>query len=56
MKYCANNVYFDVGGGNGFVAKGLEEKGISTVLIEPGIQGCINAKNRGLKKRSLLNA
>jgi 2-polyprenyl-3-methyl-5-hydroxy-6-metoxy-1,4-benzoquinol methylase len=26
----------------------LEEKGISTVLIEPGIQGCINAKNRGL--------
>lgn len=48
MKYCANYIFFDIGGGNGFVAKGLEEKGISTVLIEPGIQGCINAKKRGL--------
>lgn len=49
MKYCANSTFFDVGGGNGFVAKGLEDKGISTVLIEPGIQGCVNAKKRGLQ-------
>lgn len=49
MKYCANSTFFDVGGGNGFVAKGLEEKGITTVLVEPGIQGCINAKKRGLQ-------
>lgn len=48
-KYCANNTFFDIGGGNGFVAMGLEEQGIATVLVEPGIQGCINAKRRGLK-------
>ncbi len=49
IKYCPNNVFFDIGGGNGFVTKKLEEKGISTVLLEPGIQGCINARKRNLK-------
>jgi len=48
-KYCPNNHFFDIGGGNGFVAKGLEENGIQTVLIEPGVQGCLNAKKRNLK-------
>ncbi|SEP91610.1 class I SAM-dependent methyltransferase [Flavobacterium urocaniciphilum] len=41
-------MFFDIGGGNGFVAKGLQETGIKTVLIEPGIQGCLNAKTRNL--------
>ena len=31
------------------MAGGLEKKGISTVLVEPGIQGCLNAKKRNLK-------
>lgn len=48
-KYCPDNLFFDIGGGNGFTAKGLEESGISTVLIEPGVQGCLNAKKRNLK-------
>ena len=48
-KYSPNEVFFDIGGGNGFVAMGLEEKGIATVLIEPGIEGCLNSKKRGLK-------
>ncbi len=47
-KYCPESVFFDIGGGNGFVAKSLEDRGIETVLIEPGIQGCLNAKNRNL--------
>lgn len=47
-KYSPNNIFFDIGGGNGFVSKGLENAGITTVLVEPGIQGCINAKKRGL--------
>ncbi len=47
-KYCPKSVFFDIGGGNGFVAKSLEDKGIQTVLIEPGIQGCLNAKIRNL--------
>ncbi len=49
LKYCPTSVFFDIGGGNGFVARGLENKGISTVLVEPGIQGCLNAKKRNLQ-------
>jgi hypothetical protein len=45
----SSNLFFDIGGGNGFVAKYLENKNIETVLIEPGLSGCINAKKRGLK-------
>lgn len=48
-KYCPGSQFFDIGGGNGFVAKGLEESGISTILVEPGIQGCLNAKKRKLR-------
>ena len=47
-KYTPRNIFFDIGGGNGFVAKALEENGISTVLVEPGISGCLNAKKYGL--------
>ena len=46
--YSPNDTIFDIGGGNGFVAKGLENAGISTVLVEPGESGARNAKNRGL--------
>lgn len=48
-KYSPDKFFFDIGGGNGYVAKGLEESGIKTVLVEPGLQGCINAKKRNLK-------
>ncbi len=39
---------FDVGGGNGFVARGLQEAGFKVVLVEPGPQGARNARRRGL--------
>jgi SAM-dependent methyltransferase len=39
---------FDVGGGNGFVAKGLMDAGWEVVLVEPGSSGARNAKKRGL--------
>ncbi|MCX6272281.1 MAG: class I SAM-dependent methyltransferase [Bacteroidetes bacterium] len=48
-KYCHSGIFFDIGGGNGFVAQGLENKGILTVIVEPGIQGCLNARKRNLK-------
>jgi 2-polyprenyl-3-methyl-5-hydroxy-6-metoxy-1,4-benzoquinol methylase len=48
-KFCPHHQFFDIGGGNGFVAKGLEDNGIQTVLLEPGAQGCQNAKKRKLK-------
>ncbi|MCG9879102.1 MAG: class I SAM-dependent methyltransferase, partial [Bacteroidia bacterium] len=47
-KFNPGKTFFDIGGGNGFVAKHLENNGVTTVLIEPGLTGCRNAKNRGL--------
>src|SRR5262249_14522534 len=40
---------FDVGGGNGFVAMGLERAGFPAVVIEPGPAGAVNACRRGLR-------
>lgn len=34
----------DVGGGNGFVARGLIDAGFRTVLLEPGADGASNAR------------
>lgn len=48
-KYSPGDIFFDIGGGNGFVAKGLEENNINTVLVEPGLKGALNAKKRGLE-------
>jgi SAM-dependent methyltransferase len=39
---------FDVGGGNGFVSAGLRAAGFDVVLVEPGPQGALNARRRGL--------
>ena len=39
----------DIGGGNGFVAKGLQDADIETLLLEPGETGAYNAKQRGIK-------
>lgn len=44
-----NGPIFDVGGGNGFVAKGLMDAGWGIVLVEPAPAGARNAKKRGLQ-------
>lgn len=50
IKLYSNNVtFFDIGGGNGYISKELEENNIKSVLIEPGLEGALNAKKRGLK-------
>ena len=36
--------FFDIGGGNGFVAKAIQDAGIDVVLIEPGPAGVRNAQ------------
>ena len=46
--YCSDKIIFDVGGGNGFVSKALQRENIKAVLVEPGIQGCLNAKKRNI--------
>ena len=48
-KHSPSKTFFDIGGGNGFVSKRLQEEGIETVLVEPGNNGASNAKIRGLK-------
>lgn len=40
---------FDVGGGNGYVSKGLQDAGFSTIVVEPMRAGAFNAKARGLR-------
>jgi SAM-dependent methyltransferase len=39
-----NGVLFDVGGGNGYVARVLQDLGITVVLVEPGPDGAANAR------------
>lgn len=39
---------FDIGGGNGFVARALFEAGWDVVLVEPAAEGAMNACARGL--------
>jgi len=40
---------FDVGGGNGFVAKSMQDAGFEVVLVEPGAVGTGNALRRGIQ-------
>lgn len=46
-----NNIA-DIGGGNGLQAKFLQQKypNIKVALIEPGYEGCLAAKNRGVQQ------
>jgi SAM-dependent methyltransferase len=48
-QFPPKGIFFDIGGGNGFVAKELQENGIETVLVEPGEIGVANARKRKLK-------
>jgi len=49
QKYSPNKTFFDIGGGNGFVAKRLQNDGINTILIEPGKSGAMNATKEELR-------
>jgi SAM-dependent methyltransferase len=42
-------LFFDIGGGNGFVSLALQGAGLPVVLIEPGLQGAKNARRRGIE-------
>lgn len=41
--------FFDIGGGNGTLSKNLNLLGLYTILLEPAMEGAINAKNSGVK-------
>ena len=48
-KYSYGRLLFDIGGGNGAVTNFLCRKGFEVFLVEPGISGCYNARERGIK-------
>ena len=48
-QFPSSGPLFDVGGGNGFVAKALQDAGFEVVLLEPGAVGTANAKRRGIQ-------
>ena len=48
QRYPPPGVVFDIGGGNGYVAMGLQRAGIPVALVEPGQQGVQNARRRGV--------
>lgn len=49
-RFPPNGVLIDIGGGNGYVAKGIIQAGLCEVaLLEPGITGILNAKKRGIE-------
>jgi SAM-dependent methyltransferase len=41
---------FDIGGGNGCVARVVQESGYEVVLVEPGLAGVRNAVKRGIRQ------
>lgn len=41
---------FDIGGGNGVVSHELEKAGVDVCLLEPGIDGALNAHSRGIRQ------
>jgi SAM-dependent methyltransferase len=47
-RFHREGVFLDVGGGNGYVARGLISAGIRCALIEPGLDGALAARARGV--------
>lgn len=47
-KFSNNQIFFDIGGGNGYFSLMLQKQGINSVLVEPGLVGCLNGQKRGV--------
>ncbi len=47
-RFAGAAVLLDIGGGNGYVAKGLVAAGVRCMLLEPGIDGALAAHARGI--------
>ena len=48
-RFPPNGVFFDIGGGNGYVSSALQNAGWPVVLLEPGPQGARNARGRRIE-------
>lgn len=45
-RYPPSGHIIDVGGGNGYVTRGMLDAGFDSVLLEPGVEGAVNGKLR----------
>ena len=51
QRFASGDRFADVGGGNGYVARRLQDDGLDVTLIEPGEDGARNARElRGIRK------
>ncbi len=50
QTHASGRAFFDIGGGNGFVALALQQAGVDVVLVEPGPQGVQHAAQRGVQQ------
>src|ERR1700761_3818699 len=48
-RFHSGGTFLDVGGGNGYVARALISAGIRCILVEPGIEGALAARSRGVE-------
>ena len=48
-RYHNKGIFYDIGGGNGYVAKYLQDNNINVTMVEPGKDGPPNARDRGVK-------
>jgi SAM-dependent methyltransferase len=48
-RFPPNGPLFDIGGGNGIVSLGQEKSGFRSIVVEPGADGVMCAKSRGLE-------
>jgi len=49
-RWHSDGQFLDVGGGNGYVARGLQQAGLDCILLEPGLAGALVARERGIEK------
>ncbi|PJE24618.1 MAG: hypothetical protein CK431_05060 [Mycobacterium sp.] len=47
-RFAPQGTLLDIGGGNGYVSKGLAEAGFACAVVEPGVNGARAARERGL--------
>jgi SAM-dependent methyltransferase len=47
-RFPPSGAVFDIGGGNGFVARAMVQAGFPAIVVEPGAAGAQNALSRGL--------
>ncbi|MEX2596290.1 MAG: class I SAM-dependent methyltransferase [Salibacteraceae bacterium] len=49
-RFPPSGAFLDIGGGNGFVAKRIQDEGFETIVLEPGPVGASNSKKRGVEQ------